>query len=131
MCPCVVDVELQEDPVIDVDLDDGNNIDVPCDTNIVVRGSDNYEDLHNKPSINGVELVGAITSRDLGIDQTFVYEQNTLSDEWTIDHNLGRFPSVSVIDSAGTVVVGDVRYLNENTIVCSFNAPFIGTAYLN
>lgn len=131
ICPCVVDVELQEDPVIDVDIEDRNTVDVQCDTNVVVQGSDDYLDLHHKPSINGVELVGDLSSRDLRIDQTFIYEQNTLSDEWVIKHNLGRFPSVSVIDSAGTVVVGGVQYLNENIIVCTFNAPFIGTAYLN
>lgn len=36
-----------------------------------VGGTSNYEDLNNKPSINGVELVGDKTPHDLGIWQPF------------------------------------------------------------
>ncbi len=97
----------------------------------VSTGTRDYEKLKNKPTINGIEIVGDLTSADLGIDQTFIYEQNSASAEWHITHNLGKFPSVSVIDSAGTVVVGDVQYIDENKIMCLFSAPFIGTAYLN
>lgn len=93
--------------------------------------SPNYEDLENLPSINGVTLIGDKSSADLGIDQTFVYQQNVASDEWVIEHNLGRFPTVTVVDSAGTVVVGEVRYIDSNTIRVKFIGAFSGNAYLN
>ena len=90
-----------------------------------------YNFLTDKPSINGVELIGDKTFSELGIGQTYIYQQEVVSDRWVITHNLKKFPSVTVVDSAGTSVVGDVQYLNEDTLIVSFNAAFSGTAYLN
>ena len=50
---------------------------------------------------------------------------------WTINHGLGRFPSVTVVDSAGSVVVGNIEYVSNNTVVLYFSAAFGGSAYLN
>lgn len=61
----------------------------------------------------------------------YVHNQMTSSKEWVITHNLGHFPSVSVVDSAGTVVVGEVNYIDQNTIIVSFSGAFSGKAYLN
>ena len=90
-----------------------------------------YEQLENKPQINGVELSGNKTSAELGIDQTYIHNQSTASAEWTINHNLNKYPSVTVVDSAGTICEGTVTYIDTNTIVCDFNGAFSGTAYLN
>lgn len=96
-----------------------------------VFGTSDYEKLNNKPSINGVVLIGNKTSADLGIDQTYVHNQTQASSEWTIHHNLNKHPSVSVVDSAGSVVVGDVQYIDDNNLVCRFTGAFSGKAYLN
>jgi hypothetical protein len=64
-------------------------------------------------------------------DKAFVFTQITPQDTWTITHNLLKFPSVTVVDSSNSVVVGDVEYTNENTLVVSFNGGFSGKAYLN
>ena len=64
-------------------------------------------------------------------DKHFSYRQYSASDEWIIQHNLNKQPSVTVVDSAGTVVVGEVIYLDMNTVKITFTAPFSGRAYLN
>jgi len=61
----------------------------------------------------------------------FVYTQSVAAAQWTITHGLGRFPSVTVVDSAGDQCIGDVRYLDLNTVVVTFGAAFAGNAYLN
>ena len=90
-----------------------------------------YDVLEHKPRINGVELKDNKTSAELGIDQTYIHNQSTASAEWTINHNLNKYPSVTVVDSAGTICEGTVTYIDANTIVCNFNGAFSGTAYLN
>lgn len=62
---------------------------------------------------------------------TFYFEQTTPSKVWNITHNLKRHPSVTVIDSAESVVYGDVTYLNDDSIKIEFSAEFSGKAYLN
>ena len=64
-------------------------------------------------------------------DKTFVHTQLSASKEWLVNHNLGKFPSVTVVDSAGTEVYGDIHYDNENQITIKFSAPFSGKAFLN
>lgn len=62
---------------------------------------------------------------------TFVFEFDASQTVWVINHNLKKKPSVTVVDSADTVMVCAVRYNDENTITIELNAAFKGTAYLN
>jgi hypothetical protein len=66
-----------------------------------------------------------------GSGTTYIHNQGTSSSTWVVDHNLNKFPSVTVIDSGGTNVIGEVIYLTENRIEIYFSAPFAGKAYLN
>jgi hypothetical protein len=49
----------------------------------------------------------------------------------TVNHNLGKFPAVTVYDSAGDEVEGSVHYMDVNTLTVSFAAAFSGTVILN
>lgn len=49
----------------------------------------------------------------------------------TITHNLGKYPAVTVMDSAGDEVVGEVEYLDTNTVRVTFASSFTGSASLN
>ena len=62
---------------------------------------------------------------------TFTFNQTIPATTWTISHNLGKFPSVTVIDSANTVVIGSYVYIDNNNITLNFSAAFAGKAYLN
>lgn len=62
---------------------------------------------------------------------TFTFEQAVASDTWIINHNLGRNPSVVVVDSAGTAFYPAVHYDNENQCTISMNGATTGKAYLN
>lgn len=93
----------------------------------------NYQTLRNKPRINGVELSGDLTAEELGItsDQHYTHKQAQAAKVWTITHGLGKRPSVTVVDSAGTAVIGEIEYLDDNTVRLTFCAAFSGTAYCN
>lgn len=62
---------------------------------------------------------------------TYIHTQMTAAAQWMIPHNLGRFPSVTVADSAGSVVLGETEYLDRNTVRLTFSSAFAGHAYLN
>lgn len=59
-----------------------------------------------------------------------VHTQSTPSATWTITHTLGGKPSVMVVDSASTVVIGEVSYISNSQVEVSFTTPFSGYAYL-
>lgn len=62
---------------------------------------------------------------------TFVSCQDAPLSVWTITHNLGKFPSVTVVDSGNSTVIGDVDYVNSNILKITFASAFSGCAYLN
>lgn len=64
-------------------------------------------------------------------DKSFIHQQLTPSDTWLIVHNLNKYPSVTVVNSAGECVLGKVEYLDENRVVAYFKGAFGGDAYLN
>lgn len=59
-----------------------------------------------------------------------VHTQGTAATTWTINHALGGYPSVSVVDSAKTVVFGEVNYVSISQVVVNFTSAFSGYAYL-
>ena len=64
-------------------------------------------------------------------DKNYVHPQGVPAAVWVITHNLGKRPSVTVVDSARTQVFGCVNYVNDNVCTVTFSAPFSGEAYCN
>jgi hypothetical protein len=53
------------------------------------------------------------------------------SSTWIVEHNLGKFPSVTVVDSGRNEVHGDVVHDNVNQLTLYFGAEFSGKAVCN
>ena len=81
--------------------------------------------------INDEDYFISLLSYQGGGDLNFTYVQGVASTTWNIQHNLGKFPSITVIDTANTVVTGEYTYDDINNVTLTFSAAFAGTAYLN
>ena len=64
-------------------------------------------------------------------DKHFAHTQSSASATWVVNHNLNKFPSVTVVDSAGTVVIGQVGYNSTTQATLTFVSSFSGKAYFN
>jgi hypothetical protein len=62
---------------------------------------------------------------------TYTHNQMQASSVWDIVHNMGKMPSVTVVDSGDNMVFGEVQYISMNELVVSFSSAFSGKAYLN
>lgn len=102
---------------------------VKVSANMIIR---DHNQLLNR-DLTDQHPISAITGLEQALQRadTFIFEQGIASDEWVIEHNLNKYPSVTVVDSADNTVIGYVTYDNENTITIKFNAAFKGKAYLN
>lgn len=63
--------------------------------------------------------------------QTFEFIQSVPAETWEIEHNMDKYPSVSVILDDGTEVYGGKFYNSPNKITLSFSRPITGKAFLN
>ena len=115
-----VELTLGEQTTIDAELS--------LDVNILEHDKLTNRDLPDQHPI------GAITGLQEILNQiwTFTFEQEIPSDTWVIQHNLGRNPSVTVVDSAGAVQIPDeINYDTDNQITVKFLGSFAGKAFLN
>lgn len=62
---------------------------------------------------------------------TYTHIQNAPSNTWTITHNLGYVPNVTVFDSGGNEVDGDITIISDNILELHFSSAFAGIAYLS
>jgi hypothetical protein len=66
-----------------------------------------------------------------GFDSHFEFTQGVPTTTWDITHNLNKFTSITVVDTANTTVIGSYEYINKNRVILSFSDPFAGKAFLN
>lgn len=64
-------------------------------------------------------------------DKFYTHNQTLPSDVWTVEHNLEKFPSVTVTLPSGKVGFGDVQYIDENNLTITFAGDETGKAYMN
>ena len=85
--------------------------------------------------VAAVTITGTAPSQTLDFvlppGSAYTHNQSASASTWTITHNLGFFPSVTVVDSGGTTVIGDVSYISENQVSITFSAAFGGKAYFS
>lgn len=99
---------------------------------IVSAGDHNNLTGRNLPDQHPIDAITGLRDKLNEVaDKTFVFEQGIASDVWEITHNLGKKPSVTVVDTADNVIYPAVQYINENQCVVTFNAGTKGKAYLN
>ena len=105
--------------VADLDLTDSDG----AKTTVKLKGGTGIT--LTQPGANEISIAS------LNDDANFVFTQSSPSATWNITHNLGKFCSVTVVDSSQEYVIGAVTYVNINSLTITFSAPFSGYAYLN
>ena len=124
----------------------GNNILISEQNNISLFGHftiDSYTLNNNVATLNLTNLFGngaldldkvydfAVFTLSSQGAPTFVFTQGIPATTWNIQHNLAKFPSVSVINNNDVVINGEVTYIDNNNVQLNFSAGFTGKAYLN
>lgn len=61
----------------------------------------------------------------------YTHTQGVASNTWTITHNLGFYPNLTVQDSAGTIYEGEITYTDSGSLTVTFSSAFSGKAYLS
>jgi hypothetical protein len=64
-------------------------------------------------------------------NETYTFAQASASATWTVQHNLDKFPSVTMVLSTGQKGYGDIVYIDENNLTITFASAESGKAYMN
>ena len=69
------------------------------------------------------------TDKNFVSDLVSFNSQNNFSQ--IITHNLNKFPSVTVVDSGNSHVIGEVNHINKNSFTITFKNTFSAKVYAN
>jgi hypothetical protein len=130
--------------VFDINLDvffvwDGNQW---IQISVTLTQLQQIQEAYNR-SVMNIDVTQTTTQRTVTLtyrDNTTIFDsykfshihvQDTPASQWNITHNLGKFPSVSVVDSADQEVIGEVEHVSDTVLRVTFSAAFSGKVYIN
>ena len=76
------------------------------------------------------EIINFVKASAAG-DLNFIFTQAIPSVTWTVTHNFGKFPSVSIVDTDDQEVFAQVDYIDTNSLTITFSSAQAGKAYIN
>lgn len=77
------------------------------------------------------DVANFVLALDAQGDKHFTFNQATPANPWNVQHNLNKFPSVTVALPSGQVGQADVTYIDENNLTITFTGDESGKAYMN
>ena len=128
--------------IIIYEINNKNNFGVYKVDSIAVDNDSNFYNLSlTKKTSNGSIVNNTIYGIDIfaesGGDLTYAHHQNNAATSWVINHNLAKFPSVSIKFSSSDNIYTNVGafagvvYTDENNLTINLAAAESGYAYLN
>lgn len=117
-----IDVSISTAPTIDLSVAAVNDIDVLVTTAPDITIDTGYVGPQGPPGPPGPPGSG----EGGGV---FTHIQTVAAATWTIVHNLGFNPAITVVDSAGSVIIGALQYTDTTTAVVRFSGATSGKAY--
>jgi hypothetical protein len=61
----------------------------------------------------------------------YEFTQSAPSLTWTVNHNLGFYPSSTILSVGRVEMIGTVSHISVNALIISFNSPVAGFARFN
>ena len=63
-------------------------------------------------------------------DTSYLHTQSTPAATWNINHNLGKYPAVNMMDLSNNVMYGDITHIDTNNTVITLSGSMSGKASL-
>ena len=112
-------------------LSDGNGNNIPLHVSTTgVRFSGEVQDSQSSAGTEGQTLLVNSAGNVQWTSVKYSHSQGVASATWTIQHNLGFLPSVSVRDVNNTEVYAEISHSSINQLEVRFKNAQTGKAYL-
>lgn len=90
-----------------------------------------FQIIQSQPNVAVLPVGAALTAGQVPDLVSFEHSQGAANASWVITHNLGFYPSVTIIDSGGNLVEGELTHNSKNQLTIDLSIAISGTAYLS
>lgn len=101
------------------------------DKNKVAPGSDGFFYLF---AANGdaIKILDLLVGQSIVEDKHYIHIQGVASTTWTVNHNLGKYPALRAVDSAGTTIpIVEITDIDVNSCTLSLAFSASGKVFCN
>lgn len=105
-------------------------VDHPTESGFMVVNVTNI-DSNGVMAIDATYIFSDFSIPDGNGDKNYVHNQPVASVTWNVQHNLNKFPSVTMVLSTGQKGYGDITYIDKNNLTITFASAESGKAYIN
>jgi hypothetical protein len=81
--------------------------------------------------VNATETGLTTSPTVISSDKNYIHTQAIASILWTVNHNLGKYPSVRIKDETGHSIIGDIVDISINQLTIGFTIAKLGVAIIN
>lgn len=99
--------------------------------NTVTSGKYARQIVVSAPGPQGPGGIDGVQAEDVVALVSYRHTQNAPLTTWTVVHNLGFYPNVTVFNSAGSQVEGNVVHNDSNSLTITFSSTVSGKAHLS
>ena len=64
-------------------------------------------------------------------DANYVFNQLSPAAVWTVAHNLGKWPAVTIVDDNDELIYADVEFVDNDSLTITFSTAVAGRAFIN
>jgi len=64
-------------------------------------------------------------------DANYVFNQLSPAEIWTVAHNLGKWPAVTIVDDNDELIYADVEFVDNDSLTITFSTAVAGRAFIN
>jgi hypothetical protein len=104
------------------------NVEVTKQDNEVTIASPGPQGLKGDPGLQGAQGPQGPSGTSGG---SYAFEQQFNSTSWTVVHNLGYRPAITVQDYFKNTIEGDINHIDTSTVQLTFAEAVSGYAYLS
>lgn len=62
-------------------------------------------------------------------NDSYIHTQTIQANQWIVNHNLNKYPAVTVVNNINVEVVGEIVYTSTNQVILTFSQSFTGKAF--
>ena len=95
-----------------------------------IGGIDQLDTLDKSNLVTAINELAARGNAGSSTGVAYTHLQSVTATVWTINHNLGMRPAVTILDTGGNEVEADVVHTSFNQLVIRFAIPIAGIARL-
>lgn len=105
--------------------------DTPMPLGVLKESGVSWENPQFLTTVNYLKENARDLELEVTVEKSYIHTQSAIANQWIVNHNLDKYPSVATVNTLGEPIEGIPQYIDTNNLRILFSPAVAGVAYLN